>query len=206
MPARGISVIVRYTYTPRGIFVFADHRVSVSDWWADADHVWADYEGVAGLWGHCPAEGERETCWGPCKMFVWSQCGEGTGAAGLHHQHRCKFDLFTTQCAALCNHYHNRETMKGKLFIVFWGNFSASWLTILLFLSLVWCSSPLQSSLSSSSDQQSANSQSDSSSSAEVVSHNNNDPYLKTIPVFFCHVLAYSFQLTVYIVYYNSPK
>lgn len=80
------------------------HMLIASDWWANAVHVRADYEGVAGLRGHCPSEGERETCRGTSPMLIRSQRGKGTRAAGLHHQYRCKFEQ--TKKSTLCNTYH----------------------------------------------------------------------------------------------------
>lgn len=67
--------------------------------------------------GHRSSEGEGEACRGHRQMFV-SQCGERPGAAGLHHQHRCKFDLFCMACAALCNQFQLAEDNCLKYFEV----------------------------------------------------------------------------------------
>ena len=105
MPDRGIlssSTLHKSARIHRGVrYHLCLRKTSVSDWRADEDRVWTDYEGVAGLWGHRPSEREGETCRGHRQMFVWSQRGERAGAAGLHHQHRCKFDLVRRMCCVM---------------------------------------------------------------------------------------------------------
>ena len=105
MPDRGIlssSTLYKSARIHRGVrYHLCLCKTSVSDWRADEDRVWTDYEGVAGLWGHRSSEREGETRRGHRQMFVWSQRGERAGAAGLHHQHRCKFDLVRRMCCVM---------------------------------------------------------------------------------------------------------
>lgn len=112
------SKIVRYTYTPWGMLVFAYARFLFQI----DEQMRTMYEQTMKEWQGCEAivrQREREK-----HAEALARCSSGASVerGPVQRDSTISTDAsltFSIKCAALCNHYHNRQNMKGNCLLYY---------------------------------------------------------------------------------------